>query len=223
MLVLVTFALLILVIGPGAAGAHHLMASGNPLVEALSKAYGGSTWMGGFVNLVGLAGLIASFFSIIYAYSRQIFALSRAGYLPRKLSETNKSKAPVLALIIPGIIGFGLSLTGQGDLLILVAVFGATISYVLMMAAHITLRIRRPKMERPYRTPGGIFTSGIALVLACVAVVAGFLVDPRVVIGAAVIYGVLIAYFAFYSRHHLVAGTPEEEFAAIQKAEQALH
>jgi ethanolamine permease len=223
MLVLLSFALLILVIGPGGAGAEALKASGNPLVEALAKAYGGSTWMGSFVNLVGLAGLIASFFSIIYAYSRQIFALSRAGYLPRKLSETNKSKAPVLALVIPGLIGFALSLTGQGDLLILVAVFGATLSYVLMMAAHITLRIRRPKMERPYRTPGGIVTSGVALVLACIAVVAGFLVDPRVVIGAAVIYAVLIAYFAFYSRHHLVAGTPEEELAAIQQAEQTLH
>jgi len=221
--VLTSFALLILVIAPGGAGTYALIKSGNPLVEALALSYGGSTWMGSFVNLVGLAGLIASFFSIIYAYSRQIFALSRAGYLPRKLSQTNKSKAPVLALVIPGIIGFGLSLTGQGDLLILVAVFGATISYVLMMAAHITLRIRRPKMDRPYRTPGGIFTSGVALVLACVAVVAGFLVDPRVVIGAAIIYGVLIAYFAFYSRHHLVAGTPEEEFAAIQAAEAALH
>ncbi|AIZ34339.1 ethanolamine permease [Pseudomonas sp. K1(2024)] len=223
MLVLLAFALLILVVGPGGAGSEALKASGNPLVEALAKAYGGSTWMSGFVNLVGLAGLIASFFSIIYAYSRQIFALSRAGYLPRKLSETNKSKAPVLALVIPGLIGFALSLTGQGDLLILVAVFGATLSYVLMMAAHITLRIRRPKMARPYRTPGGIFTSGLALVLACIAVVAGFLVDPRVVIGAALIYAVLIAYFAFYSRHHLVAGTPEEEFAAIQQAEEALH
>ena len=97
---------------------------------------------------------------------------------------------------MPGLIGFALSLTGQGDLLILVAVFGATLSYVLMMAAHITLRVRRPDMHRPYRTPGGIVTSGIALVLACVAVVAGFLVDPRVVIGAALIYAVLIAYFA---------------------------
>lgn len=117
-------------------------------------------------------------------------------------------------------IGFGLSLTGQGDLLILVAVFGATISYVLMMAAHITLRIRRPDMQRPYRTPGGILTSGVALALACVAVVAGFLVDPRVVVGAVAIYAVLIGYFALYSRHHLVSGTPEEEFAAIQAAEQ---
>ncbi|WP_244232081.1 hypothetical protein, partial [Pseudomonas aeruginosa] len=29
-------------------------------------------------------------------------------------------------------------------------------------------------------------------------------------------------YFALYSRHHLVSGTPEEEFAAIQAAEQDL-
>ncbi|HAJ87761.1 MAG TPA: ethanolamine permease, partial [Pseudomonas sp.] len=164
----------------------------------------------------------ASFFSIIFAYSRQIFALSRAGYLPRNLSLTNKNKAPVLALVIPGVIGFLLSLTGQGDLLILVAVFGATISYVLMMASHIVLRLRRPDLHRPYRTPGGIVTSGVALVLACIAVIAGFLVDPRVVIGAAIIYGIFIAYFAIYSRHHLVAGTPEEEFAAIEQAEATL-
>jgi ethanolamine permease len=222
MLVLLIFAGLIMVVGPGAAGAQALMSSGNPLVEALEKAYQGPTWMSQFVNVVGLAGLVASFFSIIYAYSRQIFALSRAGYLPRKLSVTNRNKAPVAALVVPGVIGFGLSLTGQGDLLILVAVFGATLSYVLMMAAHITLRIRRPDMPRPYRTPGGIVTSAVALVLAAVALVAGFLVDPRVVIGAAIIYGLFIAYFGLYSRHHLVSGTPEEEFAAIQAAEKSL-
>src|SRR5690606_40388853 len=126
-----------------------LVASGIPLVEALTSAYGSSTWMSGFVNLVGLAGLIASFFSIIFAYSRQIFALSRAGYLPRKLSLTNRNKVPVLALIVPGLIGFALSLTGQGDLLILVAVFGATISYVLILASHITLRPPRPDRHSP--------------------------------------------------------------------------
>src|SRR5690606_5493950 len=185
MLVLLVLGGLILLLGPGGAGSSTLVESGNPLVEALTTAYGQSTWMSGFVNLVGLAGLIASFFSIIYAYSRQIFALSRAGYLPRKLSLTTQRKVPVLALVVPGIIGFLLSLTGQGDLLILVAVFGATISYVLMMAAHIVLRVRRPDMHRPYRTPGGVLTSGVALVLACLAVVAGFLVDPRVVVGAA--------------------------------------
>jgi ethanolamine permease len=32
----------------------------------------------------------------------------------------------------------------------------------------------------------------------------------------------LVAYFALYSRHHLVAQAPEEEFAALAKAEAEL-
>ena len=193
MLILATFAILILVLGVGAAGANLLKDSGAPLVDALVAVYGQNTWLASFVNFVGLAGLVASFFSIIYAYSRQIFALSRAGYLPTSLALTNKNKAPYLAIIIPGIIGFGLSLTGEGDLLILMAVFGATISYVLMMLSHIKLRISRPDMHRPYKTPGGIVTSSIALVLAAIAVIAGFLVNPKVWFMAAGIYALFIA------------------------------
>lgn len=224
MLILLCFAALNLVLGPGGAGTRAIMDADAPLVAALQSphAYGQATAASRFVNLVGLAGLIASFFSIIYAYSRQIFALSRAGYLPRVLSLTNRRRSPVLALIVPGAIGFVLSLSGQGDLLILVSVFGATVSYVLMMASHIALRIRQPQLPRPYRTPGGVLTSGIALVLGCVALVAGLLVDPRVIIGAAILYVLHIAYFALYSRHHLVARAPEEEFAAIQQAEGEL-
>lgn len=222
MLILAAFALLILFLGAGAAGANQLKDSGAPLVDALVAVYGEHTRLAGFVNFVGLAGLIASFFSIIYAYSRQIFALSRAGYLPTSLSSTNKNKAPYLAIIIPGIIGFALSLTGEGDLLILMAVFGATISYVLMMLSHIKLRLSRPDMDRPYKTPGGIVTSGIALILALIAVIAGFLVDPKVWFIAAGIYIAFIVYFLVYSRHRLVQGTPEEEFENIRKAEQEL-
>lgn len=223
MLILAAFALLILFLGAGAAGADALKASGAPLVDALVAVYGQNTWLASFVNFVGLAGLIASFFSIIYAYSRQIFALSRAGYLPKNLSLTNKNKAPFLAIIIPGIIGFLLSLTGEGDLLILMAVFGATISYVLMMLSHIKLRLSRPDLKRPYKTPGGMITSGIALVLAAIAVVAGLMVDPKVWFMAAAIYVAFIAYFMFYSRHHLVSGTPEEEFAQLKAAEDELN
>jgi len=222
MLILAFFALAILFLGPGAAGADTLKDSGAPLVDALKAVYGENTWLAGFVNFVGLAGLVASFFSIIYAYSRQIFALSRAGYLPKKLSLTNKNHAPYLAIIIPGVVGFLMSLTGEGDLLILMAVFGATISYVLMMLSYIKLKSSKASLPRPYKAPGGIVTAYIALVLASIAVIAGFVVDPKVWLMAAGIYAVFILYFLLYSRHHLVAGTPEEEFANIQNAEQEL-
>ncbi|ALE78555.1 ethanolamine permease [Pseudonocardia alni] len=217
MLVLLVTGALVLVLATGALGAQALSESGNPLVEAL----GGST-AGVVVNYVGLAGLVASFFSIIYAYSRQTFALSRAGYLPRVLSVTNGRKAPTLALIVPGAIGFLLSLTGQGDVLLNMAVFGAALSYVLMMVSHIVLRRTAPEMPRPYRTPGGVVTTGFALVVAVLAVIATFLVDP-VAAGATLgAFALFMLYFALYSRHHLVAAAPDEEFAALAQAEAEL-
>lgn len=215
--VLLVSCAVVLVLTTGAGGADQMSDSGNPLVEAL-----GDTTAARLVNYIGLAGLIASFFSIIYAYSRQLFALSRAGYLPTRLSVTNSRKAPTLALIVPGVIGFLLSLTGKGDLLLNMAVFGAALSYVLMMVSHIVLRVREPEMKRPYRTPGGIVTTGFALVIAVVAVIATFLVNPVAAGLCLVVFAAFMVYFAVYSRHRLVANSPDEEFAMLAEAESEL-
>jgi len=221
--VLLVFATLMLFVGPGAAGADAMKASDNPLPHAVRIAFGGDNWLAQFINYVGLAGLVASFFSIIYAYSRMLFALSRAGYLPRQLSVTGRRKTPYLALIVPATIGFALaSITKNGALLINIAVFGATVSYVLMMLSHIVLRVREPDLPRPYRTPGGVLTTSVALVLATAAVVATFIVDPKAAAITAGIFVIALGYFWFYSRHHLVANAPEEEFAAIAQAESEL-
>jgi ethanolamine permease len=222
MLILLIFAGLILVLAPGGSSAELMKSHGAPLVGALQHAYGESAIIVTFVNVVGLAGLIASFFSIIFAYSRQVFALSRAGYLPKWLSVTGKHKVPALALIVPGSLGFLLSLTGEGDLMITIAVFGATISYAMMMLSHIILRMKAPEMERPYRTPGGVLTTGIALLLSLIAFASTFVVSQEAALWSAVFYAVMVAYFVFYSRHHLVARAPEEEFAAIARAEAEL-
>lgn len=215
--VLLVSCAVVLVLTTGAGGAEEMSDSGNPLVEAL-----GDGTAAKLVNYIGLAGLIASFFSIIYAYSRQLFALSRAGYLPTALSVTNSRKAPTLALIIPGIIGFILSLTGQGALLLNMAVFGAALSYVLMMISHIVLRVREPNMPRPYRTPGGAITTGFALVIAVLAVIATFLVDPVAAGWCLAVFAGFMVYFAVYSRHRLVANSPDEEFAMLAQAESEL-
>ena len=223
MLILLVFAASVLLLAPGGAGAEAMSTSAAPLVDALSAVYGEGNWAAGFVNLVGLAGLIASFFSIIFGYSRQVFALSRAGYLPRALSLTNARKAPAMALIVPGIIGFLLSLTGEGDLMITMAVFGATISYAMMMLSHILLRRREPDLERPYITPGGTLTSGVAMVLAVIAFASTFVVSIQAALWSALFYAIMLAYFGFYSRKRLVARAPEEEFEAIASAESELH
>ena len=230
MLVLLVFAAAILLTAPGGAGSSVIAESTNPLPRALNATYGGETFVGQFVNYVGLAGLIASFFSIIFAYSRQLFALSRAGYLPRMLSVTSGRKTPYIALLVPGLIGFLLASIYAaatnpdvaGARMIQIAVFGATVSYVLMTLSHIVLRYKEPNLERPYRTPGGVVTTGVALVLAVAAVVAVFFVDEVAALIVAALFVAALVYFAVYSRHRLVAEAPEEEFAAVERAEAEL-
>lgn len=214
-------AMLILV--PGVAGAEAMSVSGSPLPEALREAYGQNSALATFVNYAGLAGLVASFFSIVYAYSRQLFALSRAGYLPRVLSLTGSRHTPWVALLVPGTIGFILAaVIRNGDQLINIAVFGATVSYVLLNLSHIVLRIKEPDLPRGYRTPGGIVTTSIALVLAVIALIATFVVDILAAGITAGVFVLAIAYFWFYSRHRLVASAPEEEFAILESEENAL-
>jgi ethanolamine permease len=221
--VLLVFAALMLLLVPGSAGAETVRASDNPLPEAIRAVYGKDSLLADFVNYAGLAGLVASFFSIIYAYSRQLFALSRAGYLPRVLSLTSGRSTPWVALIVPGTIGFLLAaLTKDGALLINIAVFGATVSYVLLNLSHIMLRRREPDLERSYRTPGGVATTGLALVLSVVAVIATFFVDIKAAGITAAVFVAALAYFWFYSRNHLVASAPEEEFAHLSDAESDL-
>lgn len=222
MMILVLLAVLTFFAATGARGAAAIQDAGNPLVVAL-QGDGDPTALSRFVNYAGLAGLVASFFSLIYAGSRQLFALSRAGYLPRFLSLTSRRKSPYLGLLIPGAIGFALAAgTGNGARMLNIAVFGATISYALMALSHIVLRRREPDLPRPYRTPGGVLTSSVAFALALSALVATFLVDVDAALIALGVYVVALAYFAFYSRHRLVANAPEEEFAALAAAEAEL-
>lgn len=201
----------------GAAGAAEIGASAVPLVDALNAT--GHPDLARVVNVLGLAGLIASFFSIIYGYSRLVFALSRAGYLPPSLSITSRRNVPVRALIAPGIFGFAMSLTGEGDLMLAMAVVGATVSYALMTLSHVLLRMRQPELVRPYRTPGGVLTSGLAFVLSLVAMTGVYAYDRRAFFMTLLLFSAAGAYFFLFARHRVVAATALEEFEMLKEAD----
>jgi len=210
-----------LLLAAGAAGANTIGPSNAPLVDALNAA--GHHSLAAFVNWAALAGLIASFFSLMYAGSRQIFALSRAGYLPRFLALTSKHKTPTVALVIQAGIGIALvAIMQSGDLILNVAVFGACVSYALMNLSHILLRKKNPNMKRGYKTPGGTVTTGIAFILSCIAIISTFFVDTVAACCVLGVYIVGIVYFIAYAKKHLVANAPEEEFAALNAAEAEL-
>jgi ethanolamine permease len=206
-------------------GAFSLATSAEPLLDGFRVIYG--TGLAKLLAFLAVIGLIASFHTIIFAYGRQIYSLSRAGYYMHFLSLTHgRTKGPHMALYTGTLMGFGIMLAVWflrgaeqggaliGGTLLNMAVFGAMISYAMQGLSFILLRQNMPNIERPYRSPLGVF--GAALTVAIALVTLYFqLQDPIYrtgVIGAAIWYALGLLYFAFIGRHHLIL-SPEEEFA----------
>jgi ethanolamine permease len=203
-------------------GAKDLSTSGEPLLDGLKTIFGSGT-SASILGLAAVAGLVASFHTIIFAYGRNIFSLSRAGYYPHALSVTSgKRQTPHVALVLGAILGWiaayviykkgGTSQVGAS--LLYMAVFGAVISYFMQCVSFILLRQRLPHVERPYRSPLGIPGAAVAGVIALVSLGAIlYNKDYRPgVYATALFYIVAVAYFAALGRHRLVL-SPEEEFA----------
>ena len=154
----------------------------DPLPQAMKIVVGeNSGWLHMLV-WIGLFGLIASFHGIIMGYSRQIYALARAGYLPRSLAAVNRRfQTPHWALLAGGVIGIAAifsdeavkynnnSLTAN---IVTMSVFGAIVMYIVSMASLIRLRRAEPLLERPYRVPFYPLFPAVALGLALVALAA---------------------------------------------------
>lgn len=178
--------LLLLAIGvmlfAGAAGDWQTLANINdPLPQAMKRIVGPkSGWLHMLVWL-GLFGLIASFHGIILGYSRQVFALARAGYLPRLLGKVHgRFGTPHRAIVAGGLVGIaaiysdqwftfgGQSLTAN---IVILSVFGALVMYIVSLLALFQLRRAEPDMPRPFRAVLFPFVPAFSVVccLICLA------------------------------------------------------
>jgi ethanolamine permease len=208
-------------------GASEIGVSGTPLFDGFRGVLG-TGFAASILALFGLIGLVASFFTIIFAYGRNTYSLSRAGYYPKFLSITHgERKTPHVALIAGAIVGYVVILLvwylqRQGGAagaqvvaaVLNMAVFAAVISYALQCLSFVLLRRNLPNIERPYRSKWGETGAIVAGVIAIVALVAMFTnADYRPgLYGVAAYYALGVIYFAVAGRHRLVL-SPEEEFA----------
>jgi len=212
-------------------GSFALSQSGEPLLDGFKVLFGDN--IAKLLALVASIGLMASFHTIIFAFGRQIYSLSRAGYFPIFLSLTHsKRKTPYTALILGTVIGFVVLLVthyfaGEGSevfvggALLNIAVFSAMLSYILQSASFILLRKKRPNLDRPYKSPFGNPGAWITIVLAC-AIIYYQLQDKsyRTAVFIAIAYLIIgLIYFALKGRHRLIL-SPEEEFALEHQPNQ---
>lgn len=218
MITLVVLGALVLVLNPGVNGSAALGTSGEPLLDGFRAFLPES--VAALLAAFALIGLLASLQGIMFAYGRNMYSLSRAGYYPKFLSLTGKQQTPWVALLVGGVIGFAalvfVDFGGEiaGPIVLNIAVWGAVIAYALQMVSFILLRRKFPNAKRPYLSPVGIPGAVVALVIAVLAFV-GFLLNPAflpAIIAIAIVYVLMLVLFAVFGRNQLVL-SPEEEYA----------
>jgi len=124
-----------------------------------------------------------------------------------------------MAIIIPGFVGLILVATFNPDDLILIATFGALISYISMNLSLIILRKKEPNLARPYRAPLFPFMPIVSMVLACIALFASFFANLPFFFISITVFGVAIIYYFVWARLNINTDAPEEQSSHVEELE----
>jgi amino acid transporter len=115
----------------------------------------------------GMFSAFGMFNALVMSYSRLPLAMAQDGMLPGFFGKLNRRRAPWVTIIALAIgwaacLGLGFERLVTLDILI----YG--VSLALEFLALVVLRIREPRLKRPFRVPGGTFGAvavGVAPVL----------------------------------------------------------
>ncbi|MDB5972962.1 MAG: eutP [Hydrocarboniphaga sp.] len=208
-LTLVVLAFGVMIFAGGSGDWSLLAKTDKPLPEAMKMVVGQSSGWLHMLIWIGLFGLIASFHGIIMGYSRQIFAMSRAGYLPSFFAIVHpKLKTPVWAILAGGVIGIaaiysdtliqigGITLTSN---IVTMSVFGAIVLYIVSMLSLFKLRKSEPNLLRPFKAPFYPFFPAVALVLAVLSMLT-MIYYNQIVFGMFVVLFVISLGFYFVTK-----------------------
>ena len=116
----------------------------------------GGPWLRVFLIAGGMFSGFAMFNALVMSYSRLPLAMSQDGMLPKFFGTLHpRTRAPWVAIIVLA-IGWAMCLGLGFERLVTLDILIYGLSLLLEFAALVALRIREPKLERPFRVAGGL-------------------------------------------------------------------
>jgi amino acid transporter len=164
---------------------------------------GGST-LALAIAAAGMIGALGTFASLMLSFTRLPAVMAGDGFLPRVfMRHHKKTHAPWVAILVCA-VAWAICLPLGFVRLLMLDVLLTGLSILLEFGALIALRIREPKLARPYVIPGGILAT-VALTVPPTALLALSLVrneseqvgrTNQLIIGVGIILLGVLLYFA---------------------------
>ena len=192
---LILLAMGVMILSGGIGDWHMLSKIDYPLPEAISMVMGKDHHLTKIFAGIGLFGLIASFHGLIIGYSRQIFALSRSGFLPKIFSTVNaRFRTPHWALILGAVIGLISLFTGTTLIVITISALGAVVMYSISMISLMKLK-KDNDFQSSFKTPFYPWFPIIALFLSLVCI--GAIIYYNLMLSLIFFAGLFVALLVF--------------------------
>ena len=192
---LILLAMGVMILSGGIGDWHMLSKIDYPLPEAISMVMGKDHHLTKIFAGIGLFGLIASFHGLIIGYSRQIFALSRSGFLPKIFSTVNaRFRTPHWALILGAVIGLISLFTGTTLIVITISALGAVVMYSISMISLMKLK-KDTEFKSSFKTPFYPWFPIIALFLSLVCI--GAIIYYNLMLSLIFFAGLFVALLVF--------------------------
>lgn len=189
-----------------------------PFPYIIKYLQGGDKVLQSTFSIINLLVFVATLQGLINGYSRQFYALSRAGYLPALFGYVGKPRqTPAPAIIIPGFISLLVSLFAEEKLLSLVTLFSAITMYCLVVAAAIRLQKRKSEVKALGKWS---FGSGLPVIIMVLLAI----IQARIVYQYFQYFWVIpclwlmaISYYFLAAKDQIHPDAPEENAAALRQ------
>ncbi|HEX5713004.1 MAG TPA: amino acid permease [Solirubrobacterales bacterium] len=172
----------------------------DPIAVALAAGGRDLDWLLKLTDVAAVVGLASTVLVTLYGQTRIFMRMSEDGMLPPAFGKVDgKRKTPQFSIVLCGIAGGAVAalvpLSVLGELISI----GTLLAFIIVSAGVLSLRRRRPDLERPFRVPALPLVAGTAIVssLALMATLPG---DTWIRLGVWAALG-LCVYF-LYAREH---------------------
>lgn len=176
-------------------------ATESPFVTVMARTH--ILGAAGVVNFVILIAALSTMNSQLYATTRMMFSLSRAGFAPARLGVLTRNGVPIAALLVSTVgIGIAALLNARYHdrsfiLMLAISLFGPMFAWLMIFVTHLSFRRHHANAKLAFRMWGYPYTSLLGAGLMAAALVTTLFVRefrPTLICGIPFLLVLIVAY-----------------------------
>jgi APA family basic amino acid/polyamine antiporter len=167
----------------------------DPIAVGINSAGAQLFWLRPVIKIGAIAGMSSVILVLLTGMPRILYTMSLDGLLPSFMGKVHKKyRTPHITTIIVGSIVAIIAGLFPIDLIAEMVSIGTLLAFAMVCVSILVLRVRRPDMHRPFKTPL-VWVVGITGILGCLYLMTSLPMSTWIRLGVWTLIGIAIYFF----------------------------